>query len=95
LVATDFLFNIRSAGFMTRLVLTVLSGAYGGPKQSRLWRFAIKDRQAAAESVGHVLARDFDRLVVAHGEVLEQDAKAALLAATAWLNPTPLLAPAA
>lgn len=75
-VATDLIFNIERARGMTWLVLNLVSGAYGSPKLSRVWRFATRDRRAFRASIERLLAHDFDRLVVAHGEVVEENARA-------------------
>lgn len=85
-IVTDLLFNVHEANGATRFVLRWLSGAFGGPKTSRVWRMATRDRGALRESVEHLLTRDFDRLIVAHGQVIETDAKAALAAASTWLG---------
>jgi hypothetical protein len=84
LVVTDLVFHVRRAPNVGAwLVLVVVSGAYGRLAQSRLWRLATKDRAAAARSVREILARDFDRLVVAHGDVVPEGGRAALEAACA------------
>ncbi|WP_373048788.1 DUF4336 domain-containing protein [Vulgatibacter sp.] len=85
LVCTDLVFHFRQArGLLTRLYLR-LNGALGGVKQTGLLRSAVKDRAAARRSLDRVLAWDFDRVVMAHGEVLERGGKEALRDATAWL----------
>lgn len=53
----------------------------GRVAQSRFWRWFIEDRTAAAASATRLLAWDFQRLVVAHGEVVTDDAPAKLRAA--------------
>jgi hypothetical protein len=86
LVVTDLVFNIHTAdGWLTRLVLRYLSRAYGELAQSRLWRMATRDRAAARESLLPLVAADFDRLVVAHGEVIESGASQPFLASLAWM----------
>lgn len=94
LVVTDLVFNIhRCDGWLTRFVLRYLSGAYGELAQSRLLRMATRDRDAARESLAPVVAADFDRLVVAHGDVIETGARAPFLASLAWMlgDPPPRL----
>jgi Domain of unknown function (DUF4336) len=87
LVATDLVFNVRrGVGFATWLVFALISGTFGRLAPSRLWRFAVKDRGAFRASLERALASDFDRLVVAHGEVVEAGAKAAMRAALAGLS---------
>jgi hypothetical protein len=86
LVATDLVFNVRGGvGFPTWLVFALVSGTFGRLAPSRMWRFTVKDRHAFRTSLERALQRDFDRLVVAHGEVVEAGAKAALRAALGGL----------
>lgn len=95
LVVTDLVFNVREGNWMTRFVLTWVSDAFGAPKTSRLWRMATRDQGAFAESLRRVLAHDFDRMIVAHGEIVETDAKAVLVGLSGWLGKTPALLPSA
>lgn len=54
---------------------------------SRMIRWTgLSDRRAARASVDRLLALDFDRLVVGHGQPLASDGKQALAAACAWLR---------
>jgi hypothetical protein len=43
------------------------------------FRFMIKDRPAFVASVKAIQALDFDRIIVAHGDIIEADAKATLV----------------
>ncbi|HRE92447.1 MAG TPA: DUF4336 domain-containing protein [Myxococcota bacterium] len=85
LIAVDSFFNLRSAknGF-SRFMLKFTS-SYGKAAQSRIWRMMVKDRKAMAESTRPLLAEDFDRVVMAHGAVVDQDAKTTFEKAAAWL----------
>ncbi len=90
LVVTDLVFNLRETkGLLTPLILTVV-GARGRFAQSRALRFMVKDRDALARSFEEILAMDFDRIVVAHGEVLQAGAKDALAGALGWARRTQL-----
>jgi hypothetical protein len=81
LVVTDLLFNVLDTeSAMTRLVLRFVSAAFGGVKQSRLFR-ASGDRAARAASYGALLSRRFDALVPAHGDIVESGAHARVEAA--------------
>lgn len=85
LVVTDLVFNVREpSGWLTPLVLRAV-GAHRRLAQSRALRLMVKDRAAAAASARRVVALDFDRLVMAHGEVVETNARAELEAALAWM----------
>lgn len=82
LVVTDLVFHVLEAkGLMSWLVFRLVAGTLGHCRQSRLLRWATKDRERYAASVEAVLARDFDRLVVAHGEVIDSGGREALAAA--------------
>jgi hypothetical protein len=53
---------------------------------SRLDPLLVRDRQAARESLEHILTWDFDRIVVAHGDdILETGGQEALRSGYAWL----------
>lgn len=83
LVVTDLIFNIYEVkGWLTPLILR-MAGAYRKPAQSRLLRMSIKDPDAASASVERMLAWPIERVVMAHGRVLETDAKAQIAQALA------------
>jgi hypothetical protein len=86
LLCLDLCFNVReSASFATRLLMRV-NGAYGRFGPSRIFRFAVmKDRRGTRASLDRILAWDFDRVTVAHGEILETGGRAALQAGFRWL----------
>ncbi|TKD03072.1 DUF4336 domain-containing protein [Polyangium fumosum] len=75
LVVSDLLFNIeRPEGLATKIVLTMM-GTRGKLARSRMWNFITKDKVAWEASVRGVLALDFDRLIMAHGDVVASGAK--------------------
>jgi hypothetical protein len=79
LVATDLVFNVRSGvNFATWLVFKLVAGTYGRLAPSRVWRFALRDRPLFRRALAALFEADFERLVVAHGEVVEAGGKAAL-----------------
>jgi hypothetical protein len=85
LLLCDLAFNFGpAAAAATRLLMSVLQrrGRFG---PSRLDSLLIRDRRAARQSLAGILAWDFDRVVVAHGDVLESGGHAALRAGYAWL----------
>ncbi len=85
LVMCDLAFNFGPrAPLLTRITLRMMGG-YGRFRPSRLDPLLIRDRKAARESMQHILAWDFDRIVIAHGEVLESGGKEALRAGYHWL----------
>ena len=87
LVVADLVFNIRRCpSFMMRMFLRFVSRAYGGTAQSNMWRWFTKDAAAAAESANAVLAWDYERVVVAHGDVVEADAREQMRVALAKMT---------
>lgn len=78
LIVTDLVFNVRGPeGFVSHLMLFMV-GCYKRLGQSRVWRFATKDIDAFDQSLLRVLELDFDQLVMAHGDVIQEDANALL-----------------
>ncbi len=85
LIVTDLAFNIGAeAPAMTRLAFRML-GAYGRFGPSILERVLIRDRVAARESLERILEWDFDRVILAHGQVRENAGRDGLRAGYAWL----------
>lgn len=85
LIVTDSLFNLhRVRGFLSPVVFR-LTGSIGRPAQSRIWRSTVKDREAMARCTVAVLEEDFDRIIMAHGDIIETGGKDVLRAAASWL----------
>lgn len=84
LLATDLVFNVHACNFGMSLFLRVM-GAYKKLAQSRIWRVFTRDRKVASRAINDVLRWDFDRLVMAHGTVVESNARAQLTHAVRWL----------
>jgi glyoxylase-like metal-dependent hydrolase (beta-lactamase superfamily II) len=59
--------------------------SYGRFGPSKLDPLLIRDRRAARQSLERILAWDFDRVVVAHGDVLEAGGRGALRHGYSWL----------
>lgn len=85
LVVTDLVFNLRSYHTKVSAVFFRLLGVHGKVAQSPIVRWATNDRAAAGAGCREALSRPFDRLVVAHGPVVETGGKAALEHALAWM----------
>jgi hypothetical protein len=85
LILCDLAFNFgRNAAAPTRLLMWMLR-SYGHLGPSKLDPLLIRDRQAARESLERILAWDFDRVVVAHGDVQESGGREILRQGYAWL----------
>jgi Domain of unknown function (DUF4336) len=95
LVCADLVFHIHQwPNFATSMVLW-MTGTRDRLAMSRSWRLFARDRSAFATSMRQVLALPFDRLVMAHGEVVEGKGHAELERAAAWITGArPALLPA-
>ena len=85
LLLTDLCFNVRSAPNLFTRVFMRLNGAYGRFGVSRVGRGYMEDCKAVRASVDRLLALDFERIVMAHGEVVASGGRAALERAFAFL----------
>jgi len=85
LVVTDLLFNVHACPSFGMRIFFRLFGTWKRTAQSRLWRLLVKDRAAAAKSAAEVLSWDFERVVVAHGDVVEDDARERTRRALTWM----------
>src|SRR5690606_30249989 len=80
LLVTDLVFNILEykgwqAGVMFRLV-----GTHKKLAQSRMFGAVVRDRAALEASMERMFGWDFDRVIMAHGEILERGGKDKLAA---------------
>jgi hypothetical protein len=85
LVVADLMFHLlEPKGFVSNLAFAMM-GVRNKLAQSRAWRMATKDRDAAQASVERLLAHDFDRLVPTHGDVIDTGAHARVTDALSWM----------
>src|SRR5262245_26766719 len=85
LVLCDLAFNFGpGTSTPTRLLMKLLR-SYGRFGPSTLDPLLIRDRRAARESLERILAWDFDRIIVAHGDVLETGGHEILRRGYSWL----------
>ncbi len=85
LVLCDLAFNLGPTAAPTTRILMSLILSYGRFGPTRLDWLLIRDRTAARRSLERILAWDFDRVIVAHGDVLESGGHASLRQGYAWL----------
>lgn len=87
LLLTDLMFNVtRSDSALTRLALT-LDGGFGAPAVPRTFRMMLKWHRAATRAlVDRILEWDFDRVVVAHGDVIESGGKRVIAAGWSFVG---------
>lgn len=85
LVLTDLAFNFSYVDhWWTRQMLRI-TGAHGRFTPSRLARATMRDKPAIRRGIDRILEWDFDRVIVAHGAVVESGGKETLRAAYGWL----------
>lgn len=85
LIVSDLAFNFGpSSPAPTRLLMRMLR-SYGHLGPSKLDPLLIRDREAARESLERILAWDFDRVIVAHGDIQQRGGREILREGYAWL----------
>lgn len=75
LIVTDLLFNLKNMKSLPEKLVYGLMGTFNVPAVSRLVKLLTKDRKALKKSLKQVLELDFDRLVMAHGEIIPTGGK--------------------
>lgn len=68
---------------VTQLATRVL-GCYQNLRPSFLEKVAIKDKEKVKHSIQKILAWDFQRVIMAHGNIVETKAKEQLNAGYQW-----------
>src|SRR5262245_8765864 len=87
LLCLDLCFNVRPPKPLLTQAFMRVNGAWDRFGPSRIFRFAIlKDARALRGSIDRILEGEFDRVTVAHGEVLERDARETLRREFAFLR---------
>jgi hypothetical protein len=71
LIVSDLVFNLGADLPLSTRLFTRMTGTYNRFAASRLFRTFIKDRGSFGRSLERVLGWDFDRLVMAHGRIVE------------------------
>lgn len=84
LLCADAIFNLAThPSPITRVVAVLMGGR--APGATLLERILIRDRRAAREQIDRMLAWDFDRIVLAHGDIIDTGGREVLRKAYAWL----------
>ena len=85
LIVTDLIFNVHEVkGLLTGMMLRI-AGAHKCCAQGREWRLFTRDRAAASASARKILSWEPTRLIMAHGEILEQNVQSSLQRNLAWM----------
>lgn len=85
LIVTDLVFHIDNQVASTTInLLARILGAYNQLRPSLLEKFATKDKFKVKTSIQKILAWDFERVIMAHGSIIEQNAKSQFQAGYEW-----------
>jgi len=81
LYTADLVFNIHEPqGLLTPLTFRAM-GIYKRFAMARMWKHWVEDRAAFERSLERILAWDFDRIAMAHGDIVTSDGRRLLLEA--------------
>lgn len=84
LICADIVFNLcKHPSWLTRVVARLLGNRE--PGATWLEHVMMRDRAAAREQIGRMLAWDFDRIVLSHGPLIHEHGREVLRRAYAWL----------
>ncbi len=86
LICADAVHNVGREKPWTSRVFYSLVGGYGGFKTNLLDRLAARDKPALRESMRRVLCWDIDRVIMAHGVILDHGGRESLRTAYRWLG---------
>lgn len=81
LIVTDLCFNLQSVNGFFSWLSSNLFGTFKKFTVSKLFMTQVKDRNAFTLSILEILKLDFDRIIMAHGEILHTQAKSKIEAA--------------
>lgn len=87
LINTDMTHNVHAAPSWIARTVWRLSGSWKKFGPGRLERLLTRDKTALRESLERILEWDFDRVIVAHGDVLETGGKDGMRAGFHWALP--------
>ncbi len=89
LILVDLIENIGddtpNTNWVLKLWWTAVLHMWNTPKPAPEYQMGWKDKAAAKRCLERILAWDFERIVIAHGDLIDEDAKA--VARRAWRRP--------
>ena len=86
LILTDLLFCFAEENRGIAAIVSRLLGVRGKLAMSRTMKLAIKDKHALAKSVRPLLSLPVQTVIVAHDQIISEQAKSKLAEAFAWLQ---------
>jgi hypothetical protein len=85
LITCDLVENFRTSSHLPTRLYLKLAGLHGRIGWSRFLRVVYRDRMAARASIERLLRWPFERVVISHGDIIADDAHAAIRRGFAWL----------
>ncbi|MFW2387915.1 MAG: DUF4336 domain-containing protein [Polyangiales bacterium] len=86
LIVSDVIENFETSPHWPTRMYLKLGGIHGKPGLSRPLRMVFRDKPAARRAIDQMLDWDFDRIVLAHGDIIERDGREHLRDAYTWLE---------
>lgn len=86
IVSSDLVENFHRMDHLPTKLYLQSGGVWQRPGWHPLLRVVYRDRRAARASLDRILALDFDRLILAHGDPIERGAKDAVSSTYQWLR---------
>lgn len=90
LIVTDTVFHFDAQCSPSIRLIAKLLGAYNQLRPSLLEKFATQDKVKVKSSIQQLLTWDFERVIMAHGSIIEQDGKSQFKAGYEWFLEIPL-----
>lgn len=85
LILTDLCFNIPAERSATTRVMARVLGVLEKCAPTRTFRLLSRDRAALRKCIEHILSWDFDRIILAHGNIVDSGGKMVLRTGFSWL----------
>ncbi len=85
LIITDSAFNFGGNFPLTTQLASRIIGSNRSLKPSWLEKIATQDKETTRKAINKILAWDFQRVIMAHGNIVEENAKEKLTAGYQWL----------
>ncbi|MGZ3690527.1 MAG: DUF4336 domain-containing protein [Pseudobdellovibrio sp.] len=75
LIVTDLVFNFKNLPLNSKTFFFKLVGTFNKPASSRLMKWLTKDKRLLKQSLEKILTLDFEKIVMAHGDIITENAK--------------------
>ncbi len=90
LIVTDLAFYLDGHSSLTTQLISRLFGVYGQLRPSWLERIATRDKARVKQSIQHILTWEFERVIMAHGRIVERNGKRQFQQGYEWFLGSPL-----